>query len=400
MTKVDILIPESQREGTELELGTWLKLVGDRVEKDEPVAELVTDKAVVELAAPVAGILVEILVPESTRIEELGAVLGRIDSDEAARTDAPAPSTEPSPPPPAPANPPVEAKDQRSDRPPPHPAVVRFAAARGIELSRVQGTGDGGRVTARDLGASHPSPSAAPLPKETGLGPTRWVRHDPMRRAIARTMAESVRTAPHVTAVFDCDLKQVVEHRDRHKDGFSARGVPLTFSAYFLQAMVRGVKAAPEVNARFHEDGLEIFESVHVGVGTATDDGGIVVPVVRDVQDLDLEGTARALFDLTTKARAQRLSAAEMKGSTLTVSNHGVMGSLFASPIILRPPEVAIVGIGKLEQRVVAEDNGGVEVRPRLYVSLTIDHRAIDASHTNRFLAAFVAALEGWPTGA
>jgi 2-oxoglutarate dehydrogenase E2 component (dihydrolipoamide succinyltransferase) len=217
-----------------------------------------------------------------------------------------------------------------------------------------------------------------------------------MRRAIARNMAESVRTAPHVTAVFECDLGRVIAHREARKAELAERGIKLTFSAYFVRAAVAALRAVPEVNSRWHDDALEVFESTHVGVGTALEDRGLVVPVVRDAQDLDLEGTADVLGRLIEKARAGKLSPAEMRGSTFTLSNHGVMGSLMASPIIIQPPESAILGLGKLERRaVVVED--AVEIRPRMYVTLTIDHRALDAFHTNRFLTTFCETLESWP---
>lgn len=417
---VDLLIPEEQQEGTEVEVSAWLKRVGDSVVQDEPICELTTDKAVVELAAPATGVLVEVLVKVDTRVE-LDAVLGRIrveTSSEAPMAKAPLSKPEAeagaSDEPAASSSGPAAVDGEA--RPSPHPAVLRYARLQGVNLGAISGSGKDGRVTAADLGrpgaiakttlATRPadraptpsSPSGAP----SVLGRSRLVRHDPMRRSIARHMADSVQTAPHVTAAFSCDLTRVMAHREAHKASLASQGVKLTFTAYFLQAMADGIREVPEVNSRWHDDGLEVFESVHVGVGTALEDQGLVVPVVRDVQALDLEGCARQLTELTETARAGKLKPSDMRGSTISMSNHGVMGSLFAAPIIINQPESAILGVGKLEKRAMVESDGGVDhvrVRPMVYVTLTIDHRALDAFHTNRFLSTFVNTIQEWPTG-
>jgi 2-oxoglutarate dehydrogenase E2 component (dihydrolipoamide succinyltransferase) len=431
---VDVRIPEDQREGTELELGTWLKKVGDRVELNEPIAELVTDKAVVEIPAPVSGVLREILIEAETAVD-FDTILARIevgaegvteapgpDSGEGARTrdegsSSPAvssPSAEPTSPAPVGTAGGMNEADL-SDRPAAHPSVVRFARANGIPLARVAGTGRGGRVTRADLwtalgrgplseavGTAAPAERAGSVdrPMPPIEGPSRKIRHDPMRRTIARNMRDSVLVAPHVTAVFECDLSRVIADRERRKASLAKAGVKLTFSAYFLRATVEAIRAVPEVNSRWHDDGLEIFESIHVGVGTALEDRGLVVPVVRNAQDLDLDASARALTELTEKARAGKLTAEDMRGSTFTISNHGVMGSLIASPVIIQQPESAILGVGKLEKRakVVSEQGGDdrLEIRPMMYVTLTIDHRVLDAFHTNRFLNRFCEVLETW----
>ncbi|MEL6184104.1 MAG: dihydrolipoamide acetyltransferase family protein, partial [Myxococcota bacterium] len=353
---VDILIPEDQQEGTELELAAWLKEVGERVEKDEPIAELVTDKAVVELPAPATGILVEQRVAPETQVEP-DAVLGRIETavevmgdgiSDAPTLDIRAAEAASIPIPIPPSTPPA-ASAAPGDRPRPHPAVARRAALLGVDLGTLEGSGREGRITRSDLEPGLPAAEARPTERTSGsarpadpaLGSARFVRHDPMRRSIARHMSESVHTAPHVTAVFPCDLSRVIAHRARVKGDFAERGVKLTFSAYFLRAMAEAVQEVPEVNARWHDDGLEVFEEIHVGVGTALEDQGLVVPVVRGVQARDLESCAGELTRLTDRARAGQLAPSDMRGSTLTMSNHGVMGSLFASPIIINQPESA-----------------------------------------------------------
>lgn len=190
-----------------------------------------------------------------------------------------------------------------------------------------------------------------------------------------------------------------MEHRKWHKKEFAELDVKLTFTAYFLAAMAKAVQVVPQVNARFHEDALEIFKDVNIGVGTALGDAGLVVPVVQQVNEMNLFEIAKALTAQTAKARDGKLTPADMKNGTITISNHGVSGSLFAAPIIINQPEVAIMGIGKLEKRVVVEEVNGADtmvIRPMCYVSLSIDHRALDAHQTNMFLAEFVRVIETW----
>lgn len=221
-----------------------------------------------------------------------------------------------------------------------------------------------------------------------------------MRLAIAQNMLNSVTVAPHVTAVFEADFSAIMAHRARHKAAFEREGANLTFTAYVLAACAKAMKAAPAINSRWFDDRLELYETINIGVGTALGDKGLVVPVVANVQDLSLLGIARRLTELTGRARGGRLTPPDMRGGTFTVSNHGVSGSLFASPIIIAQPQSAIPGVGKLEKRVVVREVGGVDtiqIRPLCYVSLTIDHRVVDGHQTNLWLSRFVEVLEGWP---
>jgi 2-oxoglutarate dehydrogenase E2 component (dihydrolipoamide succinyltransferase) len=213
-------------------------------------------------------------------------------------------------------------------------------------------------------------------------------------------MLASVTASPHVTAVFEADLSAVVAHRERHRADYQARGVPLSFTSYFIAACVPAYRAVPEVNSRFHADALEIFEDLDMGVGTALGAQGLVVPVLRGVQHLDLFGIAQQLAQLLEKARGGTLTAAETRGGTLTLSNHGVSGSLIATPI-LHQPQVAILGIGKIERRPKVKVLDGREqlaIATQCFVSLTIDHRALDGYQANAFLTAWVKALETWPS--
>jgi 2-oxoglutarate dehydrogenase E2 component (dihydrolipoamide succinyltransferase) len=221
-----------------------------------------------------------------------------------------------------------------------------------------------------------------------------------MRRRIAERMVHSLlQTAPHVTTVFEADLGNVLAHRARHRDAFSARGAPLTLTAYFVQACVDAIRSVPESNARWSEDALDIYRYVDIGIATSLGERGLVVPVLRRADELNLQATAQRLADLTLRARDERLTPADVRPGTFTISNHGVSGSLFATPVIINQPQSAILGIGKLEKRVVVLERDGVEaiaIRPRCYVTLTIDHRVMDGERANQFLTTFVRRLENW----
>jgi 2-oxoglutarate dehydrogenase E2 component (dihydrolipoamide succinyltransferase) len=221
-----------------------------------------------------------------------------------------------------------------------------------------------------------------------------------MRAAIATHMLQSMTTAPHVTAVFEADFSAIMRHRDAHKAKLAAEGITLSYTAYIVSACVTAMRAVPEVNSRWHDDALEVFDDINIGVGTALGDKGLIVPVIHQAQHLSLAGIAAKLQDLTSRARSNTLNAADVRGGTFTISNHGVSGSLVAAPIIINQPQSAILGIGKLEKRVVVREVDGVDtiqIRPMAYVSLTIDHRALDGHQTNTWLNHFVQTLESWP---
>ena len=221
-----------------------------------------------------------------------------------------------------------------------------------------------------------------------------------MRLKIAENMLSSVTQAPHVTAMFECDFSAIIAHRDRHKAAFAKKGVKLTYTAYIVAAAAEAMKTAPAINSRWHADRLEIFDDVNIGVGTALGSKGLIVPVLRQVQKLNLQGVAAGLDQLVEKARAEKLTSQDVAGGTFTISNHGVSGSLFASPIIIAQPQSAILGVGKLEKRVVVREIGGadaIQIRPMAYVSLTIDHRVVDGHQTNAWLSRFVELIETWP---
>jgi 2-oxoglutarate dehydrogenase E2 component (dihydrolipoamide succinyltransferase) len=212
-------------------------------------------------------------------------------------------------------------------------------------------------------------------------------------------MVASLHAAPHVTTVFEADLTRVLADRAARREEFSGRGVPLTLTAYFVQAAVAAIRAVPEANSRWTDPALEIYEAIHVGIATAVEGTGLLVPVLHDAGGRDLFATAQGLDELVGRARAGQLTPADMRGGTFTLSNHGVSGSLLAAPIIINQGQSAILGVGKLEQRpVVLEHDGRSEIiaRPRCYVTLTLDHRVMDGHQANRFLEVFTARLTEW----
>ncbi|HEX9139785.1 MAG TPA: 2-oxo acid dehydrogenase subunit E2 [Steroidobacteraceae bacterium] len=405
---VDVLLPSDQAEGTSGQVLSWLKAVGDQVAVNEPLLEIETDKVTVEIPSPCSGTLHEILKAEKSEVES-GAVLARIDIGQGAAQTAAAASASP---PAAAARPAaVEAKQAT----PPvsvgaiSPAVRRLLAERGLEPADVRGSGEGGKITLddvlqhaprapRDVAAESVSSQRAPAqPSSASSG--RMTPHTRMRRLIAEHMVESVHTAPHVTTLFEVDLVAVLAHRAQHQADFERRGAPLTLTAYFLAACVDGLRAVPELNSRWTPEALEVFDRIDIGVATALADGGLVVPVLRDVPGLDLFGIARGLADLVARAREERLLPADLRGGTFTISNHGVSGSLLAAPIVINQPQSGILGIGKLEKRAVVVEADGreqVAIRPRCYVTLTIDHRVLDGRRANQFLQALTQRLEKW----
>lgn len=401
---MDVLAPLEQ-EGTKAVVRAWLKQPGEAVAVDDPLVELETDKVTQEVPSPVAGILAEILL-QSGDDAGPGAVLARIRAGgehQNAPLIAAAPVSH-------------ETTEMAPDVMRYSPAVRHASLQYGIDPATVAGTGKNGRVTRVDIEAAFAaradaSPLIAPTEPSRPAEPrsareefvergSRTVPHSPMRLAIASNMLNSVTVAPHVTAVFEADFSAIMKHREANRAALAARGSNLSYTAYIVAAAAAAMRAVPEINSRWHNDHLEIFDDVNIGVGTALGDKGLVVPVIRRVQHLSLAGIATALQDLTARARAGTLKPEDMRGGTFTISNHGISGSLFASPIIINQPQAAILGVGKLEKRVVVREVGGVDtiqVRPMAYVSLTIDHRAVDGHQTNLWLTRFVEVLENWP---
>lgn len=446
---LEIRAPAEQTEGTRSQVLRWLKNVGEPVAENEPLIEIETDKVTVEVASPGAGILREIVKAEQEEIAP-GEVLGRIETAEAAEASAGGADSAldvgarvnvatgagllatGAPEAVAPGD--IRAAGAKDNLAATRfsPAVRRLLNENSLDSATIRGTGLGGRITVEDVlaaiaarsggaravalapaasastaaatleGPVSSGPAAAPSPASTDIaGGSRLIPHTAIRKRVAEHMVQSLlHTAPHVTTVFEVDMSAVLAHRLQHREEFARRGAPLTLTAYFLQATVEAIRAVPEANSRWTDSALEVFESIHIGVGTALEEGGLVVPVLRDVQARDLFATAAGLNDLVIRAREGKLVPADVRGGTFTISNHGVSGSLVATPIIINQPQSAILGIGKLEKRAVVVEEAGTEqvvIRPRCYVTLTIDHRVMDGHQANRFLATFVARLSRWP---
>ena len=398
-----VTVPVGQAEGTESVVSTWFKSVGDVVTENEPLLEISTDKVNMEVAAPGTGRLAEILKSDGEQVEP-GDVLGWINVE--ATESADAVSVEAPPAPAAQADGTEKAAGAQGGSGEISPAVRRLLREHHLEASQIQGSGRGGRITADDVTgyiqaqtgsarAETQKPQKPQKPREAI--PSHRVPHTQMRRSIAQHMVQSVAAAPHVTSVFDADLSGVVAHREANKSDFESRGVKLTYTAYFVKATVDALKAVPEVNSRWHDDALEIFDDINIGVATALEGGGLIVPVIARAQDLDLFGIAERLQDLTERARSEKLDPRDVQNGTFTISNHGVSGSLVATPIIINQPQSAILGVGKLERRVVSAGKGNkVSVKPMCYVTLTIDHRVLDGFQANQFLTKWVEAIQGF----
>jgi 2-oxoglutarate dehydrogenase E2 component (dihydrolipoamide succinyltransferase) len=407
---IEIRAPSEQTEGTRSQVQRWLKSVGDVVVENEPLIELETDKVTIEIPAPAGGVLAEIFKQEQDEIAP-GELLGRIQAGAESQVGVKAVS--------APAQAAAQAgpvDDVTTATLSAHaaalsggrnsPAVRRLLSEHKLHAADIRGSGAGGRITVDDVlehvARQQPSSPAArePAPAVQPGAHVRHVPHSSVRKRIAERMVESLlHTAPHVTTIFEVDLGAVLAHRAIHRADFEQRGASLTLTAYFLAACVDAIREVPEANSRWTDDALEIHETIDIGVGTAVEGKGLVVPVVRGVQSLDLFGIARALSDLVARAREDKLTPADVRGGTFTISNHGVSGSLVATPIVINQPQSAILGVGKLEKRAVVVDANGADaivVRPRCYVTLTLDHRVMDGHRANRFLQVLAERLENW----
>jgi 2-oxoglutarate dehydrogenase E2 component (dihydrolipoamide succinyltransferase) len=411
-TTIEVRAPSEQSEGTRSQVQRWLKSIGETVAENEPLIEVETDKVTIEIPAPAGGVLREILKHEQEEIEP-GELLGTIQSaqaDEAATAPTPA----------APASrPPAPGAEVRMAALAAHaealstgrssPAVRRLIAEHGLESAPIRGTGAGGRVTVDDVLAyvaarrtnNEAQQRKASMPTEAEAAVAgRRVPHSTMRKRIAERMVESLlHTAPHVTTVFEANMSAVIAHRATHKEEFQQKGVSLTFTAYFLAACVDAIREVPEANSRWTDDALIVPDTINIGVGTALEGKGLVVPVVRNVQGLDLFNIARELGELVERARTDKLTPSDVRDGTFTISNHGVSGSLVATPIIINQPQSAILGVGKLEKRaVVVTENGEdrIVIQPRCFITLTLDHRVMDGHRANRFLQVLVERLENW----
>jgi 2-oxoglutarate dehydrogenase E2 component (dihydrolipoamide succinyltransferase) len=394
---IEIRVPDEQ-EGTKAVVRSWLKKVGDVVAENDPLVELETDKVTQEVPAPAAGVLAEILLDTDAEAVP-GAVLGKISTESAQPK-----SVRPEPVEGLSSIPAAQEAKQSFDKLRTNgngesrlsPSVRRALQQNGIDPSRITGTGRDGRITREDVDRAIAEATAVEVSGSEGTAQPRNIPHDRMRLKIAENMARAVTEQPHVTAVFEADFSAVAAH----KAAMAAKGVKLSYTAYIVKAAAEAMDAAPAINGRWEPDRIAVSPTIDIGVGTALGEKGLVVPVVKDAGNLSLEEIAIKLDDLTRRAREGQLTAADVSGGSFTISNHGVSGSLLAAPIILHSGQAAILGIGKLEKRVVVREMDGEDamvILPMAYVTLTIDHRVVDGHQTNAWLSRFVEVLETWP---
>jgi 2-oxoglutarate dehydrogenase E2 component (dihydrolipoamide succinyltransferase) len=398
---IDVIVPEEQ-EGTKAVVRSWLRQVGDLVFENEPLVELETDKVTQEVPAPASGVLAEIVLDTDAEAVP-GAVLARISAEEEQTTTArpepvegrtaPAPEERPSTS--LRTNEAGEGQETRLS-----PSVRRALQQHGIDASRIQGTGRDGRITREDVDRCVAAATVVSVGEAVTAQPRQFspqdIPHDRMRLTIAENMARAVAEQPHVTAVFEADFTAIAAH----KAAVASKGVKLSYTAYIVKAAAEAMAVAPAINGRWEKDRIAISPTIDIGVGTALGEKGLVVPVVKDAGLLSLEQIGAKLDDLTRRARDGKLERSEVSGGSFTISNHGVSGSLLAAPIILHQGQAAILGVGKLEKRVVVREIAGQDailVRPMAYVTLTIDHRVVDGHQTNAWLTRFVEILESWP---
>jgi pyruvate dehydrogenase E2 component (dihydrolipoamide acetyltransferase) len=451
---------ESIAEGT---ITRWMKQIGERVERDEPLFEISTDKVDAEIPSPAAGVLTEIKFKEGETVEvnKVVAIIGDGDGQastpSAAQTEAPAPAaqaavaaTPPPPPPaastqPAPPAPQTQSAPAAVTAPPPaappqtqpapasaqgvaalahgnggaqtveelrrtksSPLVRNIAREHGIDISQLEGTGASGRVTKNDIlsyiesGAPAPAQTAqAPVgqqapPVQPGAG-DRVEPMSVMRRKIAEHMVLSRRTSAHVTTVYEIDMTRVARLRDQHKPEFQQRtGTKLTFMPFIFQAVLSAIHQFPVFNAQVSGDQIIYKRDINLGMAVALD-WGLIVPVIKRADELSIAGLARAAHDLADRARAKQLKPDDVAGGTFTITNPGVFGGLFGTPII-NQPQVAILGIGAIEKRpkVIASPEGDdyIAIRHMAFFALSFDHRIIDGADAERFLAHVKQTLE------
>jgi 2-oxoglutarate dehydrogenase E2 component (dihydrolipoamide succinyltransferase) len=385
---VDVMVPTLGESVTEATVSTWFKAVGETVAQDEMLCELETDKVSVEVPAPAAGVLSEILAPEGTTVDA-SAKLAVIGGASASAAAAPAAA-------PAAAAAPAGSADVENA-----PSANKLMAEKGIDAASVTGTGRDGRIMKEDVlkaalapAAAAPAPAAAPRAPVAADDAAREerVKMTKMRQTIARRLKDSQNTAAMLTTYNEVDMTEVMALRSQYKDQFEKKhGVRLGFMSFFTKACVHALKEVPEVNAEIDGTDIVYKNYVHMGVAAGTPQG-LVVPVIRDADAMSFADIEKAISEKGKRARDGKLSMAEMQGGTFTISNGGVYGSLMSSPI-LNPPQSGILGMHKIQDRPMAI-NGQVVIRPMMYLALSYDHRIVDGKGAVTFLVRVKEALE------
>jgi pyruvate dehydrogenase E2 component (dihydrolipoamide acetyltransferase) len=442
----DIIMPQMGESIVEGTITKWLKKPGDKVQRDEPLFEISTDKVDAEIPAPASGVLQEIKITEGTTVG-VNTVVGTIAVDgesaaapakpapavpagpsQAAAAQAPAPPKEEkkaavtaasSPAPSTPALPPAaEEEEARSS-----PLVRKIAREHAVSLSQISGTGLGGRITKQDImtfierqgsapastataspaaapsqGAQAPTPAAPPRPAPAAY-PGDLVPMTNMRKLIAKHMIESRRTSAHVHCMYEVDFTRIVNLRNKHKNGFEQRhGVRLTFMPFFVRAAIIALQQWPIINANIEGENIHYHRNINVGIAVALD-WGLIVPVLKNAGDLNFLGLQRGISDLGERARTKKLKPEDVEGSTFTVTNPGQFGAVFGLPII-NQPNSAIMGVGGITKMPLVvtdrEGNDSIAIRSVVHLTLGYDHRLIDGAVADQFMALVKKTLENW----
>ena len=440
---IEVVMPQLGESVVEGTVTKWLKQINDEVQEFEPLVEINTDKVDTEVPSPASGTLIVLYVGEGETVQA-GTVLAMIgepgedvplpeDGREAAEpiTDVPAAVVGDQAEPVVPDRSAPASPRKAGDLGFISPVVARIAAEHSLDLAMVSGSGRGGRITKKDvlafLQTRESLPDVAPweqpasgelfrpteevfaaapeTPAEEGAMATPGTVQelDPIRRTIAEHMVRSKHTSPHVTTVMEVDMSRVIAHRQAHKEAFRRDGVNLTFTAYMVAASVSALKAVPIVNSSRSDEGIRLHKQVNIGVAVSLGEKGLIVPIIKDADQLSLLAISRTVNDLAERARGGRLQTDEVQGGTFTITNHGVGGSLFATPII-NQPQAAILGVGAIQKRVVVVEGRSaagdathsMAIRPMLYLTLTIDHRILDGAIGDLFLAKVVNRLQTW----
>ena len=423
----DVKVPAAGESISEVVIGAWLKSVGDAVAADEPVVELETDKATLELPAPVAGVLTEQLFAEGDTVA-VGDVIARIDETQAAAAAAPpAPAAEPAAEAPAaqpaaapaPARPATEAPPAAAGARPATvvaeapagvpaasvmPAAQRLLSEHGLSADEVPATGPGGRLLKEDVlryleerereAAEAAGAVAAPAAAAVPAGPRQEerVRMSPLRRTIAERLVNAQHTAALLTTFNEIDMSHVITLRKEYREAFEQRyGVRLGFMSFFVKAVIDALKLIPQLNAEIDGDDIVYKNYYDIGVAVSAKKG-LVVPVIKDADRLSFAELEKAIADFGQRAQANKLAPEELQGGTFTISNGGVFGSLLSTPIV-NPPQSGVLGMHAIQERPVVRD-GQVVVRPMMYVALTYDHRIIDGREGVTFLKRVKEAVE------
>ncbi len=392
----EVKVPTLGESVAEATIGEWLKQPGEAVALDEPIASLETDKVAVEVPSPVAGVMGQHLAKVGDNVS-VGAVIATVEDGVAAAGAAPVAERTEAPVPPASDT--VAPKDA-SDAAVLSPAVRRAVLEHGVDPTAIKGTGKDGRLTKEDVLAAAaakstapaPAVAAAPAPVASGDRGEERVKMTRLRQTVARRLKDAQNTAALLTTFNDCDMSAVIEARNTYKDAFEKKhGVRLGFMGFFAKAACLALKDIPAVNARIEGDEIVYHPYVDISVAVSAPNG-LVVPVVRDCQDLSFAGIEKAIGDYGKKAKEGTLTMADMAGGTFTISNGGVFGSLMSTPII-NPPQSAVLGLHRIEDRPVVRD-GQIVIRPMMYLALSYDHRLIDGREAVTALKIIKEAIE------